>query len=158
VIARRSAPVAAVAVLVFVIWTQVTADRGVIPGLVPAAGVLAAAATALLVRRGQEGWAFASTTLAMAATISTIFLSLYPRVMVSSSGASFDLTVQNTASGSYALTVMTVVAAVFLPLVLVYQGWTYYVFRRRLLPADSAPLVPGQAGSPEHRASPVAGQ
>jgi cytochrome d ubiquinol oxidase subunit II len=154
-VARRSAPMTALAVLVFVVWTQVVADRGVIPGLVPVVGVLATAATALLVRRGQEGWAFTSTTLAMAATISTIFLSLYPRVMVSSSGSSFDLTVQNTASSSYALTVMTVVAAMFFPLVLVYQGWTYYVFRRRLLPA--APLVPGQPGSPEHRAAPVAG-
>jgi cytochrome d ubiquinol oxidase subunit II len=153
--ARRSAPLTALAVLVFVVWTQAVADRGVIPGLVPVVGVLAAAATALLVRRGQEGWAFTSTTVAMAATISTIFLSLYPRVLVSSSGSSFDLTVQNTASSSYALTVMTIVTAVFFPLVLVYQGWTYYVFRRRLLPADSGPLVPGQPGS--HRAAPVAG-
>jgi cytochrome d ubiquinol oxidase subunit II len=157
-VARRSAPLTALAVLVLVFWTQNVADRGVIPGLVPVAGVLTAGATALLVRRGQEGWAFASTTLAMAATISMIFLSLYPRVMVSSSGSQFDLTVQNTASSSYALTVMSVVAAVFFPLVLVYQGWTYYVFRRRLVPAESGPPVPGQPRSPEHRASPVAGQ
>jgi cytochrome bd ubiquinol oxidase subunit II len=156
-LARRSAPLTALAVLVFVVWTQGITDRGVIPGLVPVVGVLAAAATALLVQRGLEGWAFLSTTVAMAATISTIFLSLYPRVLVSSSGSQFDLTVQNTASSSYALTVMTVVAAVFFPLVLVYQGWTYYVFRQRLLPADSRPPVPGQPGSPEHRASPVAG-
>jgi cytochrome d ubiquinol oxidase subunit II len=156
-VAHRGAPWTALAVLVFVVWTQVVADRGVIPGLVPSIGVLAAAATALLVQRRQEGWAFTSTTVAMAATIATIFLSLYPRVLVSSSGSQFDLTVQNTASSSYALTVMTVVAAVFFPLVLVYQGWTYYVFRRRLLPAGSGPLVPGQPGSAEHRASPVAG-
>jgi cytochrome d ubiquinol oxidase subunit II len=156
-VARRIAPLTALAVLVFVLWTQAVSDRGVIPGLVPVAGVLAAAATALLVRRGQEGWAFTATTVAMAATVSTIFLSLYPRVMVSSSGSGFDLTVQNTASASYALTVITIVVAVFFPLVLVYQGWTYYVFRRRLLPAGSGPLVPGQPGSPEHRVSPVAG-
>ena len=139
-------PVTAFAVLVFVIWTQVLDDRGVIPGLVPAIGVLAAAATALLVRRGQDGWAFTSTTVAMAATISTIFLSLYPRVMVSSSGSQFDLTVQNTASSSYALTVMTIVAAIFFPLVLVYQGWTYYVFRRRLQLNPSPPAGTGSAG------------
>jgi cytochrome d ubiquinol oxidase subunit II len=155
-VARRSAPLAALAVLVLVFWTQNVADRGVIPGLVPVAGVLAAAATALLVRRGQEGWAFTATTLAMAATISMIFISLYPRVLVSSSGSQFDLTVQNTASSSYALTVMTIVAVIFFPLVLGYQGWTYYVFRRRLLPAG--PLVPGQPRSPEHRVAPVAGQ
>jgi cytochrome bd ubiquinol oxidase subunit II len=156
-VARRTAPLAALAVLVFVFWTEAITDRGVVPGLVPVIGVLAAAATALIVQRGQDGWAFTSTTLAMAATISTIFLSLYPSVMVSSSGSQFDLTVQNTASSSYALTVMTVVAVVFFPLVLVYQGWTYYVFRRRLQPAGVPPVVPGQPGSPEHRASPVAG-
>jgi cytochrome bd ubiquinol oxidase subunit II len=158
-VARRTAPVTALAVLAFVLWTQGVTGRGVIPGLVPAVGVLAAAATALLVRRGQEGWAFTSTTVAMAATISTIFLSLYPHVMVSSSGSQFDLTVQNTASSSYALTVMTIVAAVFFPLVLVYQGWTYYVFRRRLqLSGYGPPPVPGQPGSPEQRAAPVAGR
>ena len=52
---------------------------------------------------------------------------------------------------------MTIVAAVFFPLVLVYQGWTYYVFRRRLQLSPSWPPVPGQPGSPEHRAAPVAG-
>jgi cytochrome d ubiquinol oxidase subunit II len=156
-VARRSAPFTALAVLVFVVWTQDVSGRGVLPGLVPVVGVLAAATTALLVRRGQDGWSFTSTTVAMAATISTIFLSLYPHVMVSSSGSQFDLTVQNTASSSYALTVITIVAAVFLPLVLVYQGWTYYVFRRRLRLPGSGPLVPGQPGAPDHRAAPVAG-
>ena len=77
--------------------------------------------------------------------------------MVSTSGSQFDLTVQNAASSSYALTVMTVVAAVFFPLVLVYQGWTYYVFRLPAPAGRSGPLVPGQSGSPEHRATPVAG-
>ena len=118
-------------------------------GLVPASAVLACRGTALLVRRGQDGWAFTSTTVAMAATISTIFLSLYPRVMVSSSGSQLDLTVQNTASSSYALTVMTIVAALFFPLVLLYQGWTYYVFRRRLSSATPFPSAgPRPAGVP----------
>ena len=71
------------AVLVFVIWTQVLIG-GVIPGLVAIVAILASFSTALLVRRGLEGWAFTSTTVAMAASISSIFLSLYPRVMVSS--------------------------------------------------------------------------
>ena len=93
----------------------------------------------------------------MAATISTIFLSLTRASWSRAPARQFDLTVQNTASSSYALTVMTIVAVVFFPLVLVYQGWTYYVFRRRLSPPLPPPPVPGQPGSPEHRAAPVAG-
>jgi cytochrome d ubiquinol oxidase subunit II len=68
----------------------------------------------------------------MAGCVLSIFVDLYPRVMVSSTSPAFDLTVHNTASGSYPLTVMTVVAAIFLPFVLCYQAWSYYVFRRRV--------------------------
>ena len=61
-----------------------------------------------------------------------IFVDLYPNVMVSSTNSAYNLTVTNTASGHYALTVMTVAAAIFMPLVLLYQGWSYHVFRSRL--------------------------
>ena len=71
--------------------------------------------------------------------------------MVSSTNSAFDLTVQNTASSPYALKVMTVVAAVFLPLVLLYQGWTYYVFRARVRTEDFA--VADERG-PRRRAAP----
>ena len=70
----------------------------------------------------------------MATTVLSLFVDLYPRLMVSSTNAAYNLTVHNTASGSYALKVMTVVTVVFFPLVLVYQGWTYYVFRERVRP------------------------
>jgi cytochrome bd ubiquinol oxidase subunit II len=157
VTARRAAPAAAVAVLVFVTWTQ-TVVGGVIPGLVPVIAVLAAFSTALLVQRGMEGWAFASTTVAMAATVSTIFLSLYPRVMVSSTNSAYDLTIQNTTASPYALKVMTILTVIFFPLVLLYQGWTYYVFRRRIGIPGTAPRVPDQAGPNRHGpASPVVG-
>ena len=154
-IARASGPVAALAVLGYVIWTQ-TLIGGVLPGLVPILAILAALSTALLVQRRLEGWAFASTTVAMAASVSTIFLSLYPRVMVSSTNPAYDLTIQNTSSSSYALTVMTIFAAVLFPLVLVYQGWTYYVFRRRL-GGTAASKLPEQAGASRRGPSPVAG-
>src|SRR3954468_1103204 len=68
-VARTAAPIAAVAVLGFVVWTQVLIG-GVLPGLVPWTAVLAAISTAFLVRRGQEGWAFTATTVAMAASVS----------------------------------------------------------------------------------------
>jgi cytochrome d ubiquinol oxidase subunit II len=135
-LARRAAPVTAAAVLVFFIWTQVTINEGVIPGLIPMSAVLAVLAVVWLLRDGHEGWAFAMTTVAMATTILSLFVDLYPRVMVSSTNASYSLTVQNTSSSPYALKVMTIVVAIFLPLVLVYQGWTYHVFRSRIAATD----------------------
>jgi cytochrome d ubiquinol oxidase subunit II len=94
------------------------------------------------VGRGRDGLAFGATAGTMAAVVATIFVNLYPRVMVSTSGPADDLTVQNTSSAHYSLTVMTWVAAVLLPLVLLYQGWTYYVFRRRLgAPVAATPTV-----------------
>ena len=85
------------------------------------------------------------TTIAMATTVLTLFADLYPRVMVSSTNSAYDLTVSNTASGPYALKVMTIVAVVFFPVVLVYQGWTYYVFRRRISAADLEEQRPAAA-------------
>ena len=72
------------------------------------------------------------TALGTIAAVATLFTSLYPRVMVSSPDFENSLTVDGAASSHYALSVMTVVAVIFVPIVLVYQGWTYYVFRRRL--------------------------
>jgi cytochrome d ubiquinol oxidase subunit II len=68
----------------------------------------------------------------MAAVVVSIFINLYPRVMVSTLGPSADLTVSNTASSPYALKVMTVAAVALFPVVLAYQAWTYYTFRRRI--------------------------
>jgi cytochrome bd-type quinol oxidase subunit 2 len=131
-LARRSAPIAALAVLAFAVWTQVIVDRGVVPGPIQVVAVLALIAVAWLLRDGREGWAFTMTTIAMATVVLTLFVDLYPRVMVSSTSAANDLTVHNTSSAPYALKVMTVVVAVLFPVVVAYQAWTYHVFRRRV--------------------------
>jgi cytochrome d ubiquinol oxidase subunit II len=68
----------------------------------------------------------------MAAVVVTIFVALYPSVMVSTLGSANDLTIANTSSSPYTLKVMTVTAAILFPVVLAYQGWTYWVFRRRV--------------------------
>jgi cytochrome bd ubiquinol oxidase subunit II len=135
-LAGRAAPVAAVAVLIFAIWTQVMVKRGVVPGLIQVGAVLAILAVVWLIRENHEGWAFGMTTIAMATTVLTIFTYLYPRVMVSSTNPDYDLTVTGTSSSPYALKVMTIVALVFFPVVLLYQGWSYYVFRHRISVAD----------------------
>lgn len=141
-LARRVAPVTGIIVLAFAAWTHVTAGRGVLLNPVEFAAVLAIFASAWLVNDRHEGWAFAATTLAMATSVLSIFVDLYPRVMVSSTSSAFDLTVHNTASGPYSLKVMTVVVLIFLPVVIVYQGWTYYVFRRRISDRQFRPAPP----------------
>ena len=100
----------------------------------------------------RDGQAFTATTITIAAVVAALFTDLYPRVMVSSLGAQFDLTISNTSSAPYALKVMTVVLAVLLPVVLLYQGWTYFVFRRRLIgaPVDPVASLKNEAG-PESR-------
>ena len=80
----------------------------------------------------RSGWAFAFTALAVIAVVATLFTSLFPRVMVSSPNFANSLTVDGSSSSHYTLTVMTVVALIVTPIVLLYQGWTYYVFRQRL--------------------------
>jgi len=131
-VARASVPVTALLLLGFALWTHAIAGKGLLINPVEIIAVLAIIASAWLVYEDNEGWAFAATTLAMATAVLSIFSELYPRVMVSSTSPAYNLTIHNTASGSYALTVMSVVVAIFLPVVLVYTAWTYYVFRRRL--------------------------
>jgi cytochrome bd-type quinol oxidase subunit 2 len=146
-VGRRIAPVAAVAVVGFVVWTLTLPGNGSLAWLPAAVAVLAALVAAWQVGRGRDGLAFAATSVTMAAAVVTIFVALYPRVMVSSLGSASDLTVTNTASAPYSLKVMTVAAAVLFPVVLAYQGWTYYVFRRRVGGADAtADTVVGPAG------------
>ena len=139
-LARRVAPVTSLLVLAFLSWTHVTAGGG---GFLNPAELLIAisvlAAWGLV--RSHEGWAFTATTVTIGVSIITIFVDLYPRVMVSSTNPAFSLTVHNSASTPYSLKVMTVVALVFLPIVLAYQSWTYYVFRRRITDKSFRPAV-----------------
>ena len=129
--ARRTAPAAVAAVLTFLLWTQ--ADHGTAwTGLAAAGATAALLAGWLLVTRRREGWAFAATAAAIAAVVVVLFGSLYPAVLPSLTDPAFGLTVANAASGPYTLGVMTWIGAVFLPLVLLYQGWSYWVFRRRV--------------------------
>ncbi len=137
-LARRLAPFVAVVVVVLVFWTHAIADRGVVPNLFQVISIGAAIAAVWLLYERAAGWAFTATTVTIAATIVSIFSDLYPRLMVSSTNSRYDLTVSNSASGSYALKVMTFATVILLPAVLVYQGWTYHVFRARIRTADFA--------------------
>ena len=121
---------AAVSAVAFLLWTQVKT------GSVWSAIAFVVAAGALLtglasVRAGREGWAFVGTGAAIVLAVATLFLSLFPDVLPSTLGTG-SLTTSNAASSAYTLKIMTWAAAVFTPVVMIYQGWTYWIFRKRI--------------------------
>ena len=135
--AGRLSIAAAVVGAGYLIWTVAVAvdknDKDVFPPVLPAVLAIAALLGAVVaVRLARSGWAFVLTAAGAFLVVATIFTSLYPRVMVSSTDFSYSLTVDGTASAHYTLAVMSVVALIATPVVLLYQGWTYYVFRARL--------------------------
>ena len=150
--ARRLCIPAALLAAAFLVWTVVVAmdnnEKDLFPPALPAIiGIAAMLLAVVFLRGGRTGRAFSMTGLGAIAVVARLFTSLYPRVMVSDPDFGNSLTVDGAASSHYALQVMSVVALIFVPLVLVYQGWTYYVFRRRLGgdalgagPADASPM------------------
>jgi cytochrome bd ubiquinol oxidase subunit II len=112
--------------------TDILSNLGVNPGPVPLAGAAAILVAGYFLSKKQEGWAFAMTALTIATAIITFFMILFPRVMISSIDPSYSLTIYNASSSPYTLWVMTIVALIFVPVVLLYQGWTYWVFRKRV--------------------------
>jgi cytochrome bd ubiquinol oxidase subunit II len=143
---RWLAPLAALAVIGFTAWTLAIASHGA-RDVVPVVAILAIVVAAWFIRAHRDGWAFLATAVAMLATVATIFVFLYPRVMVSSTNAAYSLTVHNASSSSYTLKVMTIVTVIFLPVVLIYQGWTFYVFRKRIDVGDVRPPAGGPGGA-----------
>jgi cytochrome d ubiquinol oxidase subunit II len=131
-VARHVSVAAALLVAGFVIWTGLVAGRGFVPNVFAAITVVAVLAASWFAGTVREGWAFGSACVAMGASITTIFAELYSNVMVSSTNSAFNITIGNAAASSYALTVMTVAAGIFVPLVVGYQAWSYHVFRQRL--------------------------
>ncbi|WP_137121295.1 cytochrome d ubiquinol oxidase subunit II [Segeticoccus rhizosphaerae] len=97
-----------------------------------ALAVVALASGLLAASRRREGWAFAGTFVAIGAVVASLFLTLWPEVMPSSLVPAWSLTAAEASSTAYTLTIMTWVALVFTPLVVLYQGYTYWVFRRRI--------------------------
>ncbi len=131
VLALRVGVVAAVLATVFVGWT---AGRDGDPAVWAAGAVAVACFAAGLAAASarREGWAFVGTALSIAAVVVMLFTALFPDVMVSSLDPAWSLTTTNAASTPYTLTIMTWVAAAFTPLVVGYQAWSYWVFRRRI--------------------------
>jgi len=115
----------------FVLWTQIAYGKGWTWILV---GLAAAALLGVVVftRDEKEGRAFALTSIAVVSTVTLLFASLFPNVMPSTLDPAYNLTIANASSSPYTLTVMTWVAAFMTPVVILYQAWTYWVFRQRI--------------------------
>jgi len=135
---RLVGPVATALIAAFIAatyyWTDAFSRLGVNPGIVPLFAIAAMLGAGAFVRGRRMGWAFTMTCISLALAIITIFMALYPRVMVSSLNPEWSLTIYNASSSAYTLKVMSIVALIFVPIVLAYQGWTYWVFRRRIGP------------------------
>jgi cytochrome d ubiquinol oxidase subunit II len=137
-IAGRIMPPAAAAGVAFLAWT-VLAHRGgidVVSALVAALSAGCLIVATVLARRGEEARAFAATAGAIAFFFVALFVDLFPHTMISSTSSAFDMTLNASASSSYTLAVMTVVAGLLVPVVLLYQAWTYWVFRKRVSAED----------------------
>jgi len=138
-LARRLAPVAAVIGGGFLAWTLINqSDRGGVEvgSVLLAAGSTAALiATAVLIRR-SPGRAFAASAVAILLLFSALFADLFPYAMVSSTDPAYSLSLADASSSDYTLTVMTVVAVLLVPVVLLYQAWSYWVFRARVGATD----------------------
>jgi cytochrome d ubiquinol oxidase subunit II len=145
---------AGVLVTAAVVWVAAAgrpAVAGSVPGALPLVlGVIAIVAvvlSTLLIARGRDGWSFLATGAAILMVMGAVFSRMFPAVLPASNRAANGLTIAAAASQHNTLLVMTVVAAIFTPFVLAYQGWTYWVFRQRLTRPERSPTVP-TAGAP----------
>jgi len=119
----------------FLAWTlTIRANPTAVTLAVTAALALVAGLAANQVRR--EGWAFTGTATAIGLAVAALFATLFPTVLPSTTDPAGTLTTTNAASTPYTLTIMTWVAAALTPVVLLYQGWTYWIFRRRVSVTD----------------------
>ncbi|PWB54119.1 MAG: cytochrome d ubiquinol oxidase subunit II [Anaerolineales bacterium] len=122
--------------VIFIVTAFITTDirlrLSVLPILFPVLGAAAILISGYFLRKEQYGRVFLMTCLTVAFVVLTIFAFLYPRVMVSSLNPLWSLNIENAASSFTTLRLMTIVTLIFLPIVLLYQGWTYWIFRKRV--------------------------
>jgi cytochrome bd ubiquinol oxidase subunit II len=153
--ARRLATRSGIATLVvaaaFIVWTVVNAAAGGAPLLAlvivaAAVAALALVASILANLRNREGWAFGFGATTVVFAVLMLWFALFPNVMPSTTDPAHSLTIANASSTPYTLTIMSWAALIFLPLVLLYQGWTYWVFRRRV----SRTRIERAAAAPAH--------
>jgi len=95
-------------------------------------GLLLLGALRFLLANDRQGWAFITSAAVVMLFSATIFVTLFPNVMISSTSPANNLTIYNAASGPYTLGLMSRIALFMVPVVLIYQGYTYWIFRKRV--------------------------
>ena len=160
--ARRTAlttgPVAAVLAVVLLVVVHATSGGSVWSWIAAAIAAVALLGGLFACLRRAEGWAFAGTAVTIAGTVASYFLALYPNVMPSTTNPSYSLTITSAASTHQTLVIMSIVAAIFTPIVLLYQGWTYWVFRKRITAGHIPPAYgPGGPSEPDPSSPPPSG-
>ena len=142
-VAVRIGLVAAVAAVASLLWAQAFSGRVAITLPLVLLGAIAWLAALWMVIKGRDGWAFILSSSTILLAVAALFIGMFPNVLPSSIDPSYSLTVMNASSQPYTLSVMTIVAVIMTPIVLIYQGWTYWIFRRRL----STSMIPPQPAS-----------
>jgi cytochrome bd ubiquinol oxidase subunit II len=131
----------------FGLWTQLVHGKGWTWIALAVAVVALVTAVALMWARRGEGWAFVCTMVVVAAVVVLLFGSLYPNLLPSTLNPDWSVTIYNGSSTPYTLKIMTWASLTLLPLVMLYQGWTYWVFRKRIT-ADAIPASIGLSRRP----------
>ncbi len=133
---------ATVLVGAFGLWTQIAHGNDWTWMVLAVAVIAQLSAVMVVARRGRDGWAFVCTMTTVGAVVVLLFASLYPNLVPSTLNPDWSLTIHNASSTPYTLKIMTWAALIFAPLVMIYQGWTYWVFRQRI----SAERIPESIG------------
>jgi len=135
-VGKKIAPFTLVLVIAFFVMGAIKTDIFTYHGngwmLLPILATVALFVAALLNRKKRDGWAFAMTSFTIILLTASIFIGMFPRVMISSINEAYDLTIYTAASGDYTLRLMSYLSLGLLPFVIGYQGWSYYVFRHRV--------------------------
>jgi cytochrome d ubiquinol oxidase subunit II len=139
-LATRVGIVATMLAATFLVWTLIS-HFSVIGFILTALAALSLIAALFANHLKREGISFSLLVFTIITAVGSLFAALFPNVFPSSTNPAFSLTIDNASSSQYTLTVMTWVAVIMIPLVLLYQGWTYWVFRKRVgrnsIPAGS---------------------
>lgn len=136
--------IAAALAVIFLVWTQLAYSSKPWTWAIVVVGVVAWVLGLLMHRAGREGWAFTFSAATLVGAVVYLFCVLFPYVMPAEGRGPASLDIYNASSSEYTLKVMTVVAAIFTPVVLIYQSWTYWVFHKRVSASD---IIDPEAGS-----------
>jgi len=132
VVAKRVYPFVLGAMILFVILSVVLVNFSIPAIIVASLAVIVFLLSGWMMRQGRDGWGFILSAATILLATATVFIQLFPRVLVSNLNPAWSLTIYNSSSSQYTLTIMSYVALVFVPIVLAYQIWTYWLFKKRV--------------------------